>query len=189
MKIGLFFGSFNPIHTGHLIISAYITNFFTDKVWFVVSPQNPFKKNTELLGINERLLLVESAIKNNKKLEISKVELSLPIPSYTIDTLTQLKKVHPEHEYFIVMGSDNFLNITKWKSSDILLKDYKFLIYERPGFIINYNNLPTNIKIIDAPFVNISSTDIRKLIKANKSIGYLVPDSVLKLIANNKFYL
>ncbi len=188
MKIGLFFGSFNPIHTGHLIISTYIINFFTDKVWFVISPQNPFKINSKLLGINERILLVESAIKNNEQLEISDIELNLPLPSYTIDTLTYLEKSYPEHDYFLIMGSDNFLHISRWKSSDTLLKNYKFLIYQRPGFKIEQNDLPNNIRIVNAPFINVSSTEIRELIKTKKSIRYFVPDEVIKLIEKNKFY-
>jgi nicotinate-nucleotide adenylyltransferase len=188
MKIGLFFGSFNPIHTGHLIISTYIINSFTDRVWFVVSPQNPFKINSELLGINERILLVKAAIKNNEQLEVSEIELKLPVPSYTIDTLTHLKKNHPEHEYFLIMGSDNFLNVSKWKSSDILLKDYKFLIYQRQGYSIEQNNLSGNIRIVNTSLINISSTEIRELIKTNKSVRYVVPDEVIKLIQKNKFY-
>ena len=189
MKIGLFFGSFNPIHIGHLIISTYITNFFTDKVWLVISPQNPFKTHSELLGITERILLVKSAIKNNEKLEVSDIELRLPLPSYTINTLAYLKKNYPEHEFFLIMGSDNFLHISEWKSSDILLKNHKFLIYQRQGFAINQNNLPNNIRIVNAPFINISSTEIRDLIKTKKSIRYIVPDEVIKLIEKNKFYL
>jgi nicotinate-nucleotide adenylyltransferase len=188
MKIGLFFGSFNPIHTGHLIISTYITNFFTDKVWFVVSPQNPFKINSDLLGITKRILLVKSAIKNNNQLEVSDVELRLPLPSYTINTLTQLKASHPEHEYSLIMGSDNLVTVSKWKSSDILLKDYEFLIYQRQGFAIEPNNLPNNMRVVNAPFINISSTEIRELIKAKKSIRYIVPDEVIRLIEKNKFY-
>lgn len=188
MKIGLFFGSFNPIHIGHLIISTYVTNFFADKVWFVVSPQNPLKINSELLDVNERLLLIKSAIKNNKYLEVSDIELYLSLPSYTINTLNFLKKTHPNHEYVLIMGSDNFLNISKWKSSVLLLKNYKFLVYQRPGYFIEPNDLTKNITVINAPLINISSTEIRELIKTQKNIRYIVPESVLKLIKKNKFY-
>jgi nicotinate-nucleotide adenylyltransferase len=189
MKIGLFFGSFNPIHTGHLIISSYVTNFFADKVWFILSPLSPFKINSELLSVNERLLLIKSAIKNNNKFEFSDVELNLPLPSFTINTLTHLKKINPEHDYLLIMGSDNFLNIKDWKSSNRLLNEYEFLIYNRPGFIIDHNTLKSNVKIIDAPLINISSTEIRALIKAKKNIRYIVPDSVANLIKRGKFYL
>jgi nicotinate-nucleotide adenylyltransferase len=188
MKVGLFFGSFNPIHTGHLIIANYVTNFFTDKIWFVVSPLNPFKVTSKLLPINDRLDMVKAAIKKNKLFEASDIELNLPSPSYTIDTLIYLKNIHPEHDYFLIMGSDNFLNLPKWKSAERLLKDYKFLIYQRPGFSIDLNNLSNNIKIVFAPLINISSTEIRELIKTNKSVRYLVPDEVLKLIKKNNFY-
>jgi nicotinate-nucleotide adenylyltransferase len=189
MKIGLFFGSFNPIHTGHLIISTYIINFFTDRVWFVVSPQNPFKINSELLDINDRILLVQAAIRNNEQLEVSDIELKLPVPSYTIDTLVHLKKTRPEHEYFLIMGSDNFSYISKWKSPDILLKNYKFLIYQRQGFALEQNGLSNNVSIVNAPFINISSTEVRELLKTKKSIRYLVPEKVLELIKKNKFYI
>jgi len=188
MKIGLFFGSFNPIHNGHLIISTYVTNFFANKVWFVVSPQNPFKKSSELLNITDRILLVKSAIKNDNQLKVSDVELKLPIPSYTINTLGYLKKIYPKHDFFIIMGSDNFLSISKWKAPDLLLKDYKFIIYQRPGFLIDDKNFPNNIRIINAPLINISSTEIRELIKTKKSVRYIVPDAVIKFIEKNKFY-
>jgi nicotinate-nucleotide adenylyltransferase len=188
MKVGLFFGSFNPIHNGHLIISTYIINFFTDKVWFIVSPQNPFKINSKLLGTLERIFLVKSAIKDNNQLEVSEIELRLPLPSYTINTLIYFKKNHPEHEYFLIMGSDNFVNISKWKSSDILLKEYKFLIYQRQGFVIKQKDLPNNVSIINAPLINISSTEIRELIKTKKSVRYIVPDAVMELIEKNRFY-
>jgi nicotinate-nucleotide adenylyltransferase len=188
MKIGLFFGSFNPIHNGHLIISTYVTNFVANKVWFVVSPQNPFKKNSELLNITDRILLVKSAIKNDNQLKVSDVELKLPIPSYTINTLAYLKKIYPKHDFFIIMGSDNFLSISKWKAPDLLLKDYKFIIYQRPGFLIDNKNFPNNIRIINAPLINISSTEIRELIKTKKSVRYIVPDAVIKIIEKNKFY-
>ncbi len=188
MKIGLFFGSFNPIHTGHLIISNYIINFFTDKIWFIVSPLNPFKTNSNLLSANNRLLLVESAISGNTQFEALDVEFNLPLPSYTINTLTFLKENYQGNDYFLVMGSDNFLDISQWKAADILLRDYKFLVYQRPGFTIARENVPDNVRIVNAPFINISATEIRELIKAKKNIRYLVPDKVLKLIEKNKFY-
>lgn len=188
MKVGLFFGSFNPIHTGHLIISNYITNFFTDKVWFIVSPLNPFKTSADLLNIYDRLTLVKLALKKNRMFEASDIELNLPLPSYTINTLTYLKNVYQEHDFFLIMGSDNFLDIPKWKSADKLLRNYKFLVYQRPGFEIDQKNLANNIKIVSAPLINISSTEIRELIKNKKSIRYIVPEEVVKLITKNKFY-
>jgi nicotinate-nucleotide adenylyltransferase len=188
MKIGLFFGSFNPIHTGHLIIAEYICNFYTDKVWFIVSPQNPFKEKIKLLNVSCRLDLVKAAITNNEKFELSEIELNLPLPSYTIDTLRNLEKLFPGHDYSLIMGSDNFVNITSWKSFDTLLRDYKFLIYKRSGFEIDQNITNPNVTILQAPLINISSTQIREIIAAGKSVRYLVPDAVLEIIQKKQFY-
>jgi nicotinate-nucleotide adenylyltransferase len=189
MKIGLFFGSFNPIHTGHLLIAQYICNFYADKVWFIISPQNPLKQKVELLDVGNRLDLLKTAISKNEKFELSEIELNLPLPSYTIDTLRTLEKLFPEHDFYLIMGSDNFVNITTWKSFDILLRDYKFLIYQRPEFEIDPNITNPNVTILQAPLINISSTQIRELIAAGKSVRYLLPDAVLEIIRNKQFYL
>lgn len=189
MKIGLFFGSFNPIHTGHLLIAEYVANFLADEIWFIVSPQNPLKDSNGLLDVNERIKLIESAIKDNIKFQVSDVELNLPKPSFTINTLHYLQTTIPQHEYFLIIGSDNLLNISKWKSSDILLRDYKVFIYERPGVEVNRDELNANTTLLNAPFINISATEIRQLIKKNKSIRYLVPDAAIKLIYKNQFYV
>jgi nicotinate-nucleotide adenylyltransferase len=189
MKIGLFFGSFNPIHTGHLLIAEYICNFYTDKVWFIISPQNPLKEKVELLDVGYRLGLLKTAITNNEKFELSEIELSLPLPSYTIDTLRNLEKLFPEHDYYLIMGSDNFINITSWKSFDTLLRDYNFLVYQRPGFEIDQTIINPNVTIVQAPLINISSTQIRELIAAGKSVRYLLPDAVLEVIQNKQFYM
>lgn len=188
MNVGLFFGSYNPVHTGHLIIAEYILNYFTDRVWFVVSPQNPFKRVDDLLGVKDRVKMVESAINDNRKFKISEVELHLAVPSYTINTLNFLKSTYPKHNFSLIMGSDNFVTISKWRSSDILIQDYKIIIYERSGFKIDTKHLNPNILVPEAPIINISSTEIRKLIRAKKSIRYIVPDVVLKIIKKNKFY-
>lgn len=188
MKIGLFFGSFNPIHIAHLIIAEHICNFYTDKIWFVISPQNPLKEKAILLDVNNRITLINAAINNNHKFELSQIELNLPIPSYTINTLQYLEKQLPDNDYYLVMGSDNFASITKWKSFDILLSDYKFLVYKRPGFHIDQNVTNSNVTILDAPLINISSTQIRELIAMKKSVRYLLPEAVLKIIQNNHLY-
>lgn len=188
MKIGLFFGSFNPIHVGHLIIGEYVASVFTDKVWFVVSPQNPLKKIEGLLNITDRILLINSIIKDNSRFETLDIEVNLPMPSYTINTLNHLNKTYPQHDYFLILGSDNFLTINKWKSYKTLLKNYKFLIYERPLFKLDRSKLPLNVKVLDGPLMDISSTQIRKFIEENISVRYLVPDKVLKLIKKNNLY-
>ncbi|MEP6685119.1 MAG: nicotinate (nicotinamide) nucleotide adenylyltransferase [Parafilimonas sp.] len=185
MKIGLFFGSFNPIHTGHLIMANYIANNYVDKIWFVVSPQNPFKDHNELLMAENRLSLVKIAIEKDDRFQASDIEFKLPIPSYTINTLKGLSQQYPDHEFFIIIGSDNYEEITKWKSADEIIKNYKLLIYERPGFCLSK---PTDSSIINAPLLNISATEIRKLIRQNKSFKYLVPENVYEAIKKNNYF-
>jgi nicotinate-nucleotide adenylyltransferase len=188
MKIGLYFGSFNPVHTGHLIIAKHVLN-STDlkQVWCIVSPQNPLKKSATLLNEYHRLHLLQSAIDGENDLKASNIEFHLPKPSYTIDTLTHLKEKYPAHEFAVIMGSDSYCNIHKWKNHTVLLRDYELFIYKRPGFEIT-GKTPGNIQVLDAPLLEISSTHIRELIKNGKSIRYLVPDSVKEEIERNHYY-
>lgn len=188
MKIGLYFGSFNPIHNGHLIIANHvISNTDLDQVWLVVSPQNPLKPSSSLLNEYHRLHLVKSAIDGENKIKASNVEFKLPKPSFTIDTLTYLKEKYPQHKFAIIMGSDSFCNLTKWKNYQLIIKNNPLYIYERQGFEIN-NDLNAHITIIAAPLLQISSTHIRDSIKKGKSIRYLVPDIVKEEIENNGYY-
>lgn len=188
MKIGLYFGSFNPIHIGHLIIASYIAN-NTDvqQVWFVVSPQNPFKQSSTLLNEYHRLHLVNLAVENDSNLRVSDIEFRLPKPSYTSDTLIHLKEKYPQHIFCIIMGSDSFQNIDKWKNSEILKRDYEFFIYKRTGYEVNLKE-NMNLTLVDAPLLEISATQIRQSIKSNKSIRYLVPEKVREEIERNGYY-
>jgi nicotinate-nucleotide adenylyltransferase len=188
VRIGLYFGSFNPIHTGHLIIANYVAgNTILEQLWFVISPQNPLKKVNSLLNEHHRKHLIDLAIEGEKKLKTSNVEFKLPKPSYTIDTLTYLSEKYPQHQFSIVMGSDSFSNINRWKNYEILLKNYPVYIYGRPGSIIT-ETAYTNITILQAPLLEISSTHIRELVHLKKSIRYLVPDIVKEEIERQQYY-
>jgi nicotinate-nucleotide adenylyltransferase len=188
MKIGLYFGSFNPVHVGHLIIANHAVN-ETDlnQVWFVVSPQNPFKQSASLLNEYHRLHLIKSAIDGENNLRASSVEFNLPKPSYTVDTLAYLKEKHPEHEFAILMGSDGFENLHKWKNYKVITEAHKIYIYKRHGFEIDETH-GAAIHILDAPLLEISSTHIRELIKNRKSIRFLVPDVVKEEIELAGYY-
>jgi len=188
MKIGLYFGSFNPVHNGHLIIGQHILNETNiEKLWFVVSPQNPLKNQKTLLNEYDRLHLVKLAIDGSPNLKAADVEFKLPKPSYTIDTLTHLHEKYPQHQFSIVMGSDSFQNIEAWKNADQLKKNYPIYVYERPGFPLTETN-SKNIIPVQAPLLQISSTHIRELLQKNKSIRFLVPDIVKEEITRNNYY-
>lgn len=188
MNIGLYFGSFNPIHTGHLIIASHVVNQTNiQQVWLVVSPQNPFKTATGLLNEYDRLHLVNLAIDDETRIRAADVEFKLPRPSYTIDTLTYLREKYPQHQFSIIMGSDGFQNLPKWKNADLLVKEYPIIIYKRPGFDIT-DTLNASVQILDAPMLDISATFIRNTIREGKSIRYLVPDKVREEIERNNYY-
>ena len=188
MKIGLYFGSFNPIHTGHLIIATHIiNNTALDEVWFVVSPQNPFKKSAGLLNEQHRLALVKIAIEGETKLKASNAEFKLPKPSYTIDSLVYLSEKYKGNTFSVIMGSDSFQNINKWKNYEQILSNYNIYIYLRVNFPVAENQ-PENIILLHAPLIEISSTDIRRYIKNSKSIRYMVTDAVMQEIEAMHYY-
>lgn len=188
MNVGLYFGSFNPIHNGHLIIANHILN-ETDlqKVWFVVSPHNPLKESASLLNEYDRLHLVQKATEDDKRLKAVDIEFSLPKPSYTIHTLVYLEEKYPDHKFCIIMGSDSYQNIKKWKNWEKITSNYRILIYNRPGFEVK-QPIPSNIQVLHAPLLEISATYIRELIKAGKSIRYLVPSVVEEEILSSGLY-
>lgn len=187
MKIGLYFGSFNPIHIGHLIIASFVKhNSDLQKIWMVVSPQNPLKPSATLLNEYHRLHLAKLAVEDDPDIEVSDIEFKLPRPSYTIDTLIYLQEKYPHHTFSVVMGSDSLMNISKWKNADVLLRDYSFYIYKRPGFEVTLKQ--KNIQVMNAPLIEISATGIRKMIQANQPIKYLVTEKVRAEIENNRYY-
>ena len=188
MKIGLYFGSFNPIHTGHLIIASHILN-ETDliKVWFIISPQNPFKESETLLNEYDRLHLVQKAIEHDLRMKASDIEFTLQRPSYTVHTLAYLKEKYPDHEFSIIMGSDSFQNLGNWKNSEVIISNYRIIVYKRPGIEIE-NKYGADIVVMKAPLLEISATHIRELIKEGKSIKYLVPPVVEEEISAGGYF-
>ena len=178
MKIGLFFGSFNPIHHGHLMVASYIAN-HTDlqQIWLVVSPQNPHKTQASLLNEYDRLHLAQLAVENDDQIKVSDIEFKLPKPSYTIDTLTYLEEKFPQHQFYVIMGGDSFQNLTKWKNFETLVKNYQFIVYRRPGFDIT-ENYGANMQYLEAPMLELSATLIRNNCKEGITIRYLVPEDV-----------
>ncbi len=188
MKIGLYFGSFNPIHIGHCIIAnEAVQTTDLDRVWMVVSPQNPFKPAASLLNEYHRLHLVQLATEENPLIFASDIEFHLPRPSYSIDTITYLHEKHPGHQFSIVMGSDGLRNLANWKNAAVLVKKCPLYVYRRDGFEMT-TPLPATIIPIEAPLLQISSTHIREKIKLGKSVRYLVPDKVLEELERYHYY-
>ena len=189
VKTGLFFGSFDPIHTGHLIIAQYFAEFSDLKeIWFVVSPQNPFKRNQKLLPDTQRLELVELAIQDNPVFSSCDIELSLGTPSYTINTLRKLKEIHPRKTFVLIMGADNLKSLKQWKASEEILRDYEIYVYPRPGTEPETLKQQSNIHVYKAPLLEISSSAIRNMIAGGHKPRYLLPEQVLKKIETAGYY-
>jgi len=191
-KIGLFFGSFNPIHIGHLILANYILeNSDMDELWFVVSPQNPFKDKKSLLTDHNRLDMVQLAVKNYPKMRASNVEFSLPKPSYTIDTLTYLKEKYPNYSFALIMGEDNLDSLPKWKNAEKLMSDYQIIVYPRTfeGEKKDSEYLQhENISLVNAPIIELSATEIRNMIKEGKNVRPMLPPEVFEYLDGSSFY-
>jgi nicotinate-nucleotide adenylyltransferase len=189
MKVGLYFGSFNPVHNGHLVIAGYMAE-FTDleQVWLVVSPHNPLKAKQTLLQDYHRLTLVKTGIGNNRKLKASDIEFKLPKPSYTINTLVHLAEQFPQHQFALILGSDTLETFHKWKNYEQILEGYELYVYPRPhssgGELMNH----PNVKKVEAPLMEISSSFIREGIRNKKDVRYMLPESVWNYIEEMHFY-
>ncbi|MBK8826889.1 MAG: nicotinate-nucleotide adenylyltransferase [Saprospiraceae bacterium] len=190
MKTGLFFGSFNPVHIGHMIIANHMIQ-YTDlkEIWMVVSPHNPLKSKASLAKDSDRLHLVQLAIDDNPHIKASNIEFSLPVPSYTIDTLIHLQEKYPKREFCLIMGGDNVESLPKWKNYELLLQNYDIYVYERPGYYTTLAEDNPRIKIVkNVPMMDISATFIRNAIRDKKSIQYLVPEKVFDYLDGSQMY-
>ncbi len=191
-KTGLFFGSFNPIHIGHLILANYILeNTDMEELWFVVSPQNPFKNKKSLLNDHNRLDMVQLAVRNYPNMRASNIEFSLPVPSYTVDTLTYLKEKHPDHCFALIMGEDNLNSLHKWKNSEQLVSNHQIIVYPRL-FSEAKEDHPlskhAHISVISAPVIELSATEIRNMIKEGKNVRPMLPPEVFEYLDGSSFY-
>ncbi len=185
--IGILGGSFNPIHIGHMILAGYLTQWsYVDKVWLTLSPQNPLKNVSELLPDMKRLAMIDIAIKNMLDIEICDVELSMPRPSYTIDTLDLLKKRYPAKQFKLVIGSDNWKIFTRWRNYQRILDEYGVIVYPRPGYPVEGH--VDGMEFVDAPMINISSTFVRDAIVKGRDMTCFLPPGVYKYIRDNKLY-
>ena len=189
MKVGLYFGSFNPIHNGHLIIAQAVQEFAKlDEVWFIVSPQNPLKRNGSLLHEFDRYDMVKLAIDDNDRFRVSDIEFNMPRPSYTIDTLAYLKENHPGNQFKLIIGGDNLTIFPKWKNSQKIIEEFGLIVYPRPGTKQGELIDHPNVIFIEAPLLDISATFIRKCIRENRTIRYLVPEKAAEYISDRKLY-
>ena len=189
MHIGLFFGSFNPIHVGHMVLANYMATFTDlDQVWFVVSPHNPLKEKASLLNQNQRLHMVNLAIGDSDILKSSNIEFGLSQPSYTINTLAHLKEKYPKHRFSLIMGEDNLASFTKWKNYDEILKNHFIYVYPRPNCSSEDLKSHKNIIMTEAPLMDISSTMIRQALKDKKNVSSFVPQAVWEYLNEMSFY-
>jgi nicotinate-nucleotide adenylyltransferase len=188
-KTGLFFGSFNPVHVGHMVLANYMLEFTPlEEVWLVVSPQNPFKEKSSLLNQGHRLLLVNLAIDDHPRIKSSNIEFSLPQPSYTIHTLTHLREKYPAREFALIMGQDNLPTFHKWKNYEEILLDHDIYVYPRPSSATSDLEKHPRVIMTHAPVIDISSTFIRNAIAEGKDVRYFLPAKVWEEIDVMNFY-
>lgn len=189
MKIGLFFGSFNPIHAGHLVIAGYMAGFTDlDKVWLVVSPHNPLKDKKDLIKAYDRLEMARLAVEDSADVDVCDIEFSLPVPSYTIDTLAYLQERYPQHRFYLIMGSDNLHSLKKWKNYELLLRNHHILVYPRPGFENSGFEDHASVQVTRAPLMEISSTLIRRSIAEGRNMQFFVPEKVWDFMEKKGLY-
>lgn len=189
MRIGLFFGSFNPVHIGHMALANYMASFTDlDQIWFVVSPHNPLKEKSSLLDQNQRLHMVNLAIGDNTKMKSSNIEFKLTQPSYTVNTLAHLAEKYPEHAFSLIIGEDNLVSFPKWKNFEHILQHHKLYVYPRPGCAKSALLEHPHVYMTEAPVMEISSTFIREGLKQKKDLSFFVPQNVWIYLEEMSFY-
>lgn len=187
--VGILGGSFNPVHIGHMMLASFLTQWgYVDKLWLTLSPRNPLKSPAELVPDMKRLNMLSIAAKGAKDIEICDIELTMPKPSYTINTLELLRERYPENKFKLIIGSDNWQVFDQWRDADRILEEFGVMVYRRPGYPIE-NIHVDGLEVVNAPMVNISSTFIRDAIAKGRNVGYFLPQGVYKYIQDNKLYL
>lgn len=187
--VGILGGSFNPVHIGHMMLASFLTQWgYVDKVWLTLSPRNPLKSPAELIPDMKRLNMLSIAAKGARDIEICDIELSMPKPSYTINTLELLRERYPENKFKLIIGSDNWQVFDQWRDADRILEEFGVMVYRRPGYPVE-NIHVDGLEVVNAPMVNISSTFIRDAIAKGRNVGYFLPQGVYKYIQDNKLYL
>lgn len=189
IRTGIFGGTFNPIHLGHLALANYLCEEnWVDELWFLITPQNPFKQEQTLLDNHLRMKMVEAAIADYPRFKASDFEFTLPRPSYTVTTLQKLSETYPDREFVLIIGADNWAAFDKWKSPEEILRNHRILVYPRPGYEINPHELPAQVKAVNTPLLEISSTFIRESIASGKDIRYFLHPEVYRFIKQHHLY-
>ena len=190
MRIGIFGGSFNPIHTGHTRLGQWLVRKnYVDELWFMVSPLNPLKQNsTELLPDGLRLQLAQLAVEGKAGLRVSDFEMHLPRPSYMVHTLAQLRQAYPQHEFLLIIGADNWLRFNQWRNSEEIMLHHRLLVYPRPGYALDTASIPQGVSLVATPLFNISSTQTRQAIATGPYHGRGLSPKVWKSIKQNRYY-
>ena len=188
LRTGIFGGSFNPIHIGHLALANYLCeNDYIDELWFLVSPQNPFKQNEKLLDDKTRLRMVNAAVRGYGRFYVSDFEFSLPKPSYTINTLNKLSETYTDRDFYLIIGADNWAAFDRWKSPEEIISKHHVLVYPRLGYDIP-EMLPQNVRAVDSPLIEVSSTFIRESISQGKNVRYFLHPAVYEIIEKESLY-